>query len=154
MTHKYYKIKNTIIHLNSIRTVSLSERENKIYITYKTGDTRTEVIYFSTLEAAQKEFTNIENMLGVFTIRMITIKNLNTTSRRATIDIDYEEALCLLNSLYQLSKFNDIEKDENFNEVYSSIIMLHSLLKHSHIPDWELQQMYKLTIGNKLPEEK
>ena len=67
MTHKYYKIKNTIIHLNSIRTVSLSERENKIYITYKTGDTRTEVIYFSTLEAAQKEFTNIENMLGVFT---------------------------------------------------------------------------------------
>lgn len=84
---------------------------------------------------------------------MITIKNLNTVSRRATIDIDYEEALCLLNSLYQLSKFNDIEKDENFNEVYSSIIMLHSLLKHSHIPDWELQQMYRLTIGNKLPEE-
>ena len=84
---------------------------------------------------------------------MITIKNLNTVSRRATIDIDYEEALCLLNSLYQLSKFNDIEKDENFNEVYSNIIMLHSLLKHSHIPDWELQQMYRLTIGNKLPEE-
>ena len=84
---------------------------------------------------------------------MITIKNLNTVSRRATIDIDYEEALCLLNSLYQLSKLEDTAKDENFNEVYSSIIMLHSLLKHSHIPDWELQQMYKLTIGNKLPEE-
>ena len=67
MTHKYYKIKNTIIHLNSIRTVSLNERENKIYISYKTGDTRTEVIYFTTLEEAQKEFTNIENMLEVFT---------------------------------------------------------------------------------------
>ena len=67
MTHKYYKIKNTIIHLDSIRTVSLSERENKIYITYKSGDTRTEVIYFSTFEEAQKEFTNIENILGVFT---------------------------------------------------------------------------------------
>lgn len=67
MTHKYYKIKNTIIHLNSIRTVQLSERDNRIYISYKTGDTRTEVICFSTLEAAQKEFTNIENMLGVFT---------------------------------------------------------------------------------------
>lgn len=64
---KYYKIKNTIIHLNSIRTVSLSERDNRIYISYKTGDTRTEVICFSTLEEAQKEFTNIENMLGVFT---------------------------------------------------------------------------------------
>lgn len=84
---------------------------------------------------------------------MITIKNLNTTSRRATIDIDYEDALCLLNSLYQMHKFEDIEKDENFKEVYSSIIMLHSLLKHGHIPEWELQQMYRLIIGNKLPEE-
>lgn len=64
---KYYKIKNTIIHLNSIRTVSMSERDNRIYISYKTGDTRTEVICFSTLEEAQKEFTNIENILGVFT---------------------------------------------------------------------------------------
>ena len=84
---------------------------------------------------------------------MITIKNLNTVSRRATIDIDYQEALCLLNSLYLLSKFEDIEKDENFNEVYSNIMMLHSILKHGHIPEWELQQMYRLTIGNKLPEE-
>ena len=67
MTHKYYKIKNIIIHLDSIRTVSLIERENEIHISYKTGDTRTDVISFSTLEAAQKEFTNIENMLGVFT---------------------------------------------------------------------------------------
>lgn len=82
---------------------------------------------------------------------MILIKSLNTTSRRATIEIDYKEALCLLNSLYQLSKFEDIEKDENFNEVYSGIIMLHSLLKHSHIPDFELHQMHTLTIG--LPEE-
>lgn len=67
MQHKYYKINNTIIHLDSIRTVSLSGRENRIYITYKTGDTRSEVFYFTTLEEAQKEFTNIENMLGVFT---------------------------------------------------------------------------------------
>ena len=84
---------------------------------------------------------------------MIAIKNLNTASRRATIDIDYEEALCLLNSLYQLSKLEDIEKDENFNRVYSNIMILHSLLKHSQIPDWEVQQMYRLRIGNKLPEE-
>ena len=66
---------------------------------------------------------------------MITIKNLNNVSRRATIDIDYEDALCLLNSLYQLHKFEDIEKDENFDKVYSNIMMLHSLLKHSHIPE-------------------
>ena len=67
MLHKYYKIKNTLIYLDSIRTVSLSERENRIYIIYKTRDTRIEVICFSTLEEAQKEFTNIENLLGVFT---------------------------------------------------------------------------------------
>lgn len=67
MPYKYYKIKNTIIHLESIRTVSLSEQENKIYISYKTGDTRTEVICFSSEEEAQKEFINIENVLGVFT---------------------------------------------------------------------------------------
>lgn len=84
---------------------------------------------------------------------MITIKNLNTTTRKATIDINYADVLCLLNSLYQLHKFEDIEKDENFNRVYSNIMMLHSLLKYSHIPDWELQQMYRLIIGNKLPEE-
>ena len=73
MPHKYYKIKNTIIHLDSIRTVSLSERENKIYISYKTGDARTEAIYFSTQEEAQKEFTNIENMLGVFSLQKLKL---------------------------------------------------------------------------------
>ena len=66
MTHKYYKIKNTIIHLDSIRTVQLNERENRICISYKTGDTKRVIICFSTLEEAQKEFTNIENLLGVF----------------------------------------------------------------------------------------
>ena len=67
MTHKYYKIKNTIIHLDSIRTVSLSERENRIYITYKTGDSRTEVFQFATQEDTRREFMHIENLLGVFT---------------------------------------------------------------------------------------
>ena len=78
---------------------------------------------------------------------MITIKNLNTQSRRVTIDMDYEDALCLLNSLYQVSKFSDIDKDANFDEVYSKIIMLQSLLKNGHIPEFELDQMYKLMCG-------
>ena len=64
--HKYYKIKDTIIHLNSIRTASLSERENRIYISYKTGDVRTEVFNFATEAEAKKEFMNLENILGVF----------------------------------------------------------------------------------------
>lgn len=75
---------------------------------------------------------------------MMLIKTLNTTSRRATIDIDYEDALCLVNALYHLSQLDNIEKDENFNEVYANVTMLHSLLKHQHIPDFELDTIYKL----------
>ena len=78
---------------------------------------------------------------------MITIKNLNTQSRRAAIDIDYEDALCLLNSLYQVSKFSDIDKDANFDDVYSKIILIQSLLKHGHVPEFEFNQMYKLMYG-------
>lgn len=75
---------------------------------------------------------------------MMLIKTLNTTSRRATIDIDYEDALCLVNALYHLSQLDNVEKDENFNEVYANVTMLHALLKHQHIPDFELDTIYKL----------
>ena len=75
---------------------------------------------------------------------MMLIKNLNTTSRRATIDIDYEDALCLVNALYHLSQLDNVEKDENFDEVYANVTMLHSLLKHQHIPDFELDIIHKL----------
>ena len=66
MPHKYYKIKDTIIHLNSIRTASLNTRENRIYISYKTGDVFTDVFQFDTEDKAKKEFMNLENILGVF----------------------------------------------------------------------------------------
>ena len=75
---------------------------------------------------------------------MITIKSLNTTSRRATIDVDYDDVLCLVNTLYQLSTFDDVEKNKNFNEVYANITMLHALLKHQHLPDFELDIIHKL----------
>lgn len=66
MPHKYYKIQDTIIHLNSIRTASLNELENRIYISYKTGDVRPDVFCFATEAEAKKEFMNLENILGVF----------------------------------------------------------------------------------------
>ena len=75
---------------------------------------------------------------------MMLIKTLNTTSRRATIDIDYEDALCLVNALYHLSQLDNVEKNENFDEVYANVTMLHALLKHQHIPDFELDTIYKL----------
>ena len=84
---------------------------------------------------------------------MITIKNLDTQSKKATINLDYEDALCLLNSMYQVSKFSDIDKDANFDEVYSKIILLQSLLKHGHVPEWELGQIFKLVYGDRKPDE-
>lgn len=75
---------------------------------------------------------------------MILIKSLNTTDRRATIDIDYKDALCLVNALYQLSTLDNIKKNENFDKVYADVTMLHALLKHQHIPDFELDTIYKL----------
>lgn len=73
---------------------------------------------------------------------MIVIKKLDTTNKRATIDIDYEDALVLLNACYNAAKcFN---KPDDFKDVYSSVIMLHSLLKHGHIPEFELNTIYEL----------
>ena len=34
-----------------------------------------------------------------------------------------------------------VEKDENFDEVYANVTMLQ---KHQHIPDFELDTIYKL----------
>lgn len=79
---------------------------------------------------------------------MMLIKTLNTTSGRATIDIDYKDALCLVNALYQLSKLDNVEKDENFDEVYADVTMIYSLLKHQHIPDFELDTIYKLICAH------
>lgn len=73
---------------------------------------------------------------------MIVIKKLDTTNRSATINIDYEDALVLLNACYNAAKCSNIPDD--FKDVYSSIIMLHSLLKHGHVPDFELEQMNEL----------
>ena len=56
---------------------------------------------------------------------MMLIKTLNTTSQRATIDIGYKDALCLVNALYQLSKLDNVEKDENFDEVYADVTMIY-----------------------------
>lgn len=78
---------------------------------------------------------------------MITIKSLETTRRTATIELDYEDALCLVNSMYQLSQCDKIEKDDNFDDVYASVMLLHTLLKHRHLPDFELEAIHKLRCG-------
>lgn len=79
------------------------------------------------------------------------IKDLNTDNQFVTVVLNYEELRCINNSLYQVSKFADVEKDKNFNEVRAKIIELFALIKHGHIPDFELDLMYKLTLE---PKEK
>ena len=64
--------------------------------------------------------------------------------RHAVIELSYDELRCLANSLFALSTVQDIEKDSNFNEVRKSITEFFALVKHGHIPDFELKQMYKL----------
>lgn len=84
---------------------------------------------------------------------MITINKLDTQNRKLTIDIDYEDLNCILNSMYHVHNFDDIEKQSNFNEVYANIILLQSLCKHRHLPEWELGQIFKLVYGDRKPDE-
>lgn len=81
------------------------------------------------------------------------IREINTNSKIATVTFDYDELRCLCNSLYELSTFDDVEKDENFNNVYAKIIELFCLVKHCMIPEFELKLMYKLLYGSCNNEE-
>lgn len=72
------------------------------------------------------------------------IRELNTNSKQATVTFDYDELRCLSNSLYEVSKFDDVKKDIEFKKVYAKIIELFALVKHGNIPEFELRMMYKL----------
>ena len=82
------------------------------------------------------------------------IKELNTNNRYVTVTLDYDELCCINNSLYQVSKFDDVEKDKNFNMVRAKIVELFALVKHGKIPEFELQTMYKLMIEQDSATEK
>lgn len=72
------------------------------------------------------------------------IRELNTSNKMVTVTFDYDELRCIQNALYQLSKFDDVEKDRNFNNVRAKIIELFALVKHGMIPEFELSWMHKL----------
>ena len=82
------------------------------------------------------------------------IKELNTNSKIVTVTLDYDELCCINNAMYQVSRFDDIEKNKNFNNVRAKIIELFALVKHGKIPEFELQTMFKLMIDqNYINEE-
>ena len=74
------------------------------------------------------------------------IKALNTDSKVVDVVLDYDELRCINNAMYQVSRFDDVEKDDNFDEVRAKIIELFALVKHGKIPEFELQCMFKLMI--------
>jgi hypothetical protein len=60
---KFYQIKKSlIICLNAVRTASLYE--NTIFITFTSGDTKSEQIVFSTETAAAEAFEKLCTKLG------------------------------------------------------------------------------------------
>lgn len=84
----------------------------------------------------------------------MTIRELNTNSKFVTVTLDYEDLRCVNNSLYELSRFDDVEKDKNFDIVRKRFIELFALVKHGHIPEFELNLMHKLIHKNAHPTEK
>lgn len=74
----------------------------------------------------------------------MTIRELNTDRKYITVTLDYEDVRCVTNSLYELSKHNDIKKEGNFNLVRKRFIEMFALVKHGHIPEFELNLMHEL----------
>lgn len=72
------------------------------------------------------------------------IRELNTAYKIVTVTLDYDELRCINNAMYQVSRFDDVEKDGNFNDVYAKIIELFALVKHGMIPEFKLDLMCKL----------
>ena len=54
----------------------------------------------------------------------------------------------------KVRKFDDVEKDKNFDIVRKRFIELFALVKHGHIPEFELNLMHKLIHKNDHPTEK
>lgn len=76
----------------------------------------------------------------------MTIKELDSKYKTATISLNYDEIRCIKNCLFYLTHYKETEEENNFNTVYADFIMLFSLIKHGMIPaDFELEQIYKLT---------
>lgn len=83
----------------------------------------------------------------------MVIREINTNSKLATVTFNYDELRCLNNSMYQVSRFDDVEKDPEFNSVYAKVIELFALVKHGMIPVFELRLMCKLLFDDNHSEE-
>ena len=76
------------------------------------------------------------------------------TGNSVVVKLNYDELRCINNSLYELSRYDDLEKEDNLNDVRAKFIELFALVKHGHIPEFELNLMHKLIHKNDRPTEK
>ena len=81
------------------------------------------------------------------------IRKLDSGSRTVTVELDYDELRCVNNALYELSRYDDLEKDHDFNLVRKRFMEVFTILKHGYIPAFELNIMYDLLFSNEMPAE-
>ena len=72
------------------------------------------------------------------------IKELSTTNyKHAVVELSYDEIRCLSNSLYQVCKAEDIDADFDDDLMSAKMLELFCLVKHGHIPEFELKCIQK-----------
>ena len=81
------------------------------------------------------------------------IRKLDSGSRTVTVELDYDELRCVNNALYELSRYDDLEKDHDFNLVRKRFMEVFTILKHGYIPAFELNIMHDLLFSNEMPTE-
>ena len=81
------------------------------------------------------------------------IRKLDSGSRTVTVELDYDELRCVNNALYELSRYDDLEKDHDFNLVRKRFMEVFTILKHGYIPAFELNIMHDLLFSNEMPAE-
>jgi hypothetical protein len=74
----------------------------------------------------------------------MVIRELNTDAKFATITLSYDEIRCISNSLYQLSKVEEKDKEFDLQLMNAKMLELFSLIKHGMIPEFELGVIHDL----------
>lgn len=74
----------------------------------------------------------------------MVIRELNTEAKFATVTLSYDEIRCLSNSLYQLSRVEDKDKEFDLQLMNAKMLELFSLIKHGMIPEFELDVIHDL----------
>lgn len=82
------------------------------------------------------------------------IKKLDSGSGIVTVELNYDELRCVNNALYELSRYDDLEKDHDFKLVRKRFMEVFTILKHGYIPGFELNIMHDLIFKHdEMPAE-